>query len=225
MSDRKSVYDLERELKQQYLEDKYSPRMYQAIKNLAEKILVVKHIATTKEQVFTISHEYADYLYGKVVGGLEVSAWTKYIMLGLRTYTSKYWNSNRKVVIEVKDIVDQKKLVENCFSINSYTEADRVEMEEYLNTISLFILKRVLELSRYTDTLLNRQIYLSVLVSIFRDKVILLGVPEKLEYYVEFLVKVIRVNLYKDMRSVIKCDEDCTKLADMLSIDNLFNNY
>lgn len=189
---------------------------------LAEKIIVVKKMVNDSVAAKSVSHEYATYLYGKVCEDIEITSWTKYIILGIRRYVAQYYGRNKKVVLEIPDIVDQDDFRDNCFGINRYNDIDKIHIDNYVSTISNVVLNVVVKVSRYNDIIVNRSIYISVLSSLLRNKLVIIGLDDSYNDYIRFIISMCRVVIYNELSSMIKY-KNLSDIAGVLSLDEMLN--
>ena len=148
----KNILELEQRVKDVYADDRTNPELYSAIKDLAEAILVVKRMVSSSEQVSEISHALATDFYIDISSGkLEIHSWTKYIMLRLRTYRGRYYDSNRRVELTTKDCLDADELSNNLYNSSkfSFSSASNLELYDLIEYYPKFILKQFDKCVRY----------------------------------------------------------------------------
>ncbi|AMM44937.1 hypothetical protein SP15_139 [Bacillus phage SP-15] len=196
------VYELEAKVKAIYNKDPDNPDpdLYLAIRNLAEKILVVKHIAGNREEVESISHNLAADLYMSIASGkLRVSSWTKYVWLRLYKYRELYLKEKGKQFFKAKDWA-QVDTLKNLHSGSKHyfnSMAD-IEYEDLIDRIPQVFKEKYEEFSRYTPQHCDYEnILLSVVLTIVRGDLTLYNVPSHSSGYVRMMSRVIIQECYK----------------------------
>ncbi|WJZ23558.1 hypothetical protein LIS04_130 [Listeria phage LIS04] len=197
-----NIRELESVVKQIYGEDRTNPDLYLALRNLAEKLLVVKKLATTRDEVQAISHHLASDLYMDILAGKEVQSWTKYVYLRLFKYREYYIKDKGKQFFTAKN-TSQVDEIKNLHSGSKYYFNDmaNVEYEDLISQLPKVFMEKYVELVRYTknhpdyDNLL-----LSVIITVTRDQVFLYKVPEHYSSYVRLMARAIQKECYEYVR-------------------------
>lgn len=203
------LFELEDKVKEQFLDNPLDENMYSVIKDLTEKILVVKKLVSNREDVDQVSHDYAVNLWIRICEGYVVEHWTKYIMLNLSSTLHAYYKSNNKsqIQITISDPVDKEMFVETLYGSsfsNDYVR--KFEMDDYLTTLYIEIKNDVLKYSRTTNIVLNRKLYLSVLANLFKEKS-LVSLSDDQSDYVSFICKLVRQSIYVKSVDIINNKE------------------
>lgn len=212
------VYELEAVVKKIYKNDQSDPDLYMAIRNLAEKILVVKHIAGNREEVESISHHLAADLYMDIQSGkTQVVSWTKYVWLRLYKYRELYLKEKGKQFFTIKDTTKLDALRDlHSGSKHNFSEMANIEYEDLIDRIPQIFKEKYEEFSRYTPQHANYEdILVSTTMTIVRDEVTLFNVPEHYSGYVRFMSRVILQECYGYIKKY--SGDDNTKVHDFTS--------
>lgn len=195
------IYELEAVVKDLYFKDPDNPDpdLYMAIRNLAEKLLVVKQIATTREEIQLISHHLASDLYMDILSGkTRVRSWTKYVWLRLYKYRELYVKDKGKQFFRAKD-TSQVDAIRDLHqgSRESTSLASTVEYEDLIERLPEVFREKYQEFNRYTP---SHQYYegllISVIITIVRDELTLYKIPKHLSGYVRMMSRVMLKESY-----------------------------
>ena len=190
-SPRRTIYEVENDLKEVYAEDPFSPAVYNAIFNLSAKIIVLKKLAFNRKAITEIAHTYATDLYNKLLGGLTIDSWTKYIMITIRYYVNKYYSDNNHEVIEIGDKLDTEKLSIQLYGSSRYNGLQESKLRDHIASIQFDIFDLVKKYSRYSDPWILRGLYLTAIASLRSDKITLVELNNEYTEYATRLVKMI----------------------------------
>lgn len=216
------LFQLEDRVKQQYATDYLDEQMYVVLRDLTEKIIMVRGLISVRSDAAQVAHDYALALWVRVCGGVVIGHWTKYIILNLSTPLHNYYKSNGKRPIDllIEDPVDESSFIESMYGAANTNEYIRTfEVEDYLDTLYLSVRDTVLKYSRTTNIVMNRRLYLAVLANLLQEKS-LAGLSPDHADYVEFLTKLVRLTVYNNSLDTIS-NPTYQSLAKILRVDAL----
>ncbi len=221
MSKKKGIIELESIVKEIYAKDKTSPELYTALKDLAERILVLKKLVKTRSEVEEISHNLATDFYLRISSGeLEVVCWTKYIQLTLLTYRNMHYSDTSKCQIVVDDASILHDFSNQLYSSSKFNlqRESSMEVDDYIKSIPDFLLIQFDKIVRYNkNTVEYTEVLISVLTSIIRKEYIVVNphIYDDVEY-VEVVVKCLMRRLNNYMDRVCKEDKKSYNLYDII---------
>lgn len=222
-----NLFDLERRVKDVYNRDRTDPELYEAIRQLAEKILVMKGMTRYYDETFEIAHNLATDFYLDISEGkLEVESWTKYIRLRLYSYRSQYLWDTRKDILEVDDVVDAhqfKSDLSGNFKFNEFTMCEIDDLVHYVPELVRDVYDRSVRYKRNTSEYSN--LFISVICALVRsdDDNSNIGVSSSQVPYIKLLRNLIekRVRVYLKRCSL----EEVSRNTELYDLVNPFESY
>lgn len=191
---------LEREqvVKDIYNQNKNDPRLYLAIKYLAEGILATK-TDLDRPEIDRITHDLASDMFHRVVNeGLEVEKWTIFVWKTLLGYRKEYFKFRKGTSFELDDVVERSNFREMMYS-GSYSlarEVSAVETNDFIYSLPEKVKQLYEKFVRFSPSYkYYDSLYVSVLGSLIRGEVLLFRLPDHFYSYVSFLCRLINQKL------------------------------
>lgn len=224
-----NIFDLEKRVKEIYAKDPTDPELYIAIRELAERLLVVKKIALNRDEAQEISHNLATDLYLAVSNGFQIVCWTKYVWKKLYKYREKYLNENKKQVLHIPEISKQEEFKAiHHGSRNYFREIEFFEVEDLINSMPAYIKEVFKHYCRYDESTPEyTNLFLSVLATVAAGdgQVVIINLPAHLENYIRLLSRIIirecysYVKKYIDTTGSYRFTNDFVKYFEVVNLD------
>ncbi|PJZ19740.1 hypothetical protein CEW46_21410 [Bacillus cereus] len=199
-----SVYELEAVVKEIYYADPTNPDLYQAIRDLATKILLSKRLAYNAMEIDEITHTLATDMYLQVASGqLKVDAWTKYVWFRCYRHRDMYLSINRRQVFDATEASRSDAFRElhqaSKFYFNSI---DYFELEDLINSIPDYIESQFKGYCRaHPGSIEYTNMFISTLATISNGgEPVLFYLPDSMSNYIRLLAKVMIKESYEYIR-------------------------
>ena len=220
---KRSLIALENDVQTIYENDRTNPKLYEAIRDLAEAIAVIKGITYDSYETEQICHNLASDLYMSIVhDGFHVWHWTKYVWLRVYNYRGRYLRETRNIEFQVEDIVDRIAVAKTIYPQveATYNKMNIIELSEVVEGLPDRIREIFNKYVKYVEgSSRYNAVWSSVMLTIIYndgftiEEVRLVNLEDSYSNYIRFMVNLISKRLAVYVHRV--CDDELSSKSEL----------